>query len=307
MSEIDVEQLVHNIETTGNADGEPEKQARTPEPEGKDDIPNEPTPLNFKSNDDLFKHQLKYNANGKEVTEDIATILKRASQGYHYAQRMNEIKTNESEWTQKVSEAQSLNEKWSKFENFAKENPEWYQHWSNAWENRAAGGAQESTNNSEASGGIDETRLTQLVESKIAPIKEFAQSQQEKEEQARLAEQDRLLENQISEVKKAYPDIDLEASDPETGKTLEHQVLEFGIDKGIKDFDAAFKVFYHDKLVARQVERAKSDVSKKIQLNSKAGILGYNPTPSTKKTAPNMNGLNYDQITDMAAKEFGLK
>ena len=309
MPEINAEELVSNIEKFGSAEGDPAaKSAQNLEP-GVESTQNDassgesaqPTGFSFKTADDLYKHRLKYKADEKEVEEDIATILKRASQGYHYAQKMNQLNTRETEWEQKVKAAEEKEAKWARFDEYAKQNPDWYNHWENAWQNRGVNVAEPQT----SEGNID-AKLNALLEERLKPVNELLSQHEQRKLQERVQSEDKELEQAIGSIRQKHPDIDFDATDPESGKSLEYKVLEFGVKNGIKNFEVAFKAFYHDELVKRAQEKAKDTVSKETQARVKSGILP-DKGGSNGKPAPNLKGLNHDQVMQLAAKELGIQ
>lgn len=292
-NDIDVEQLVDNIENTGEADPAP-----------KEEITEETAKLIFDNPDSLMSHKLEYTANGKQVSEDIATILKRASQGYNYAQQVNALKDQQTEIERAKQEAQSVQEKWSKFESYAKENPKWYDHWTTAWESRDSN--PQGMGQADGDGGEIDSRLTALLDQKLGPIQEFMNSQQKAKADADMQASDKQLDEAIKSTRSEFSDIDFDASDPESGKTLEYQVLEYASQNGITDFNAAFKVFYHDKLVASQVEAKKAEWAKEEESKRRQGILGEMPVSKKDPSKPDFSKSSYDQIAEFAAKDLGL-
>jgi hypothetical protein len=302
--DINAEELVKNIETFGTAEGDT-TVAKTEAVES--DVSSEKTPevsaLQFKTMEDLLKHKLEYTADGgKKINEDLQTILRRASQGYHYAQRLNEVNTREADWKEKLQKAEELNGKWSRFDEYAQKNPEWYTHWEQAWLNRG----QNPNEAQEHAGGIDESRINALLEERLKPFSQYmTEIEQQKVAQSRNDE-DRALEEQVKSIRTKYSDIDFDATDPESGKSLEYKVLEFGVQNGIKSFDTAFKAFYHDQLVKREVERSKANASTERQENAKAGIIERRSTPSKSGPTPNLKSMSWDQATEFAAKSLGI-
>lgn len=286
--ELSGEKMVENIETTG----EVAPPAQEPQKEK----------IVFDGPDALLGHKLEYTANGKKVVEDIGTILKRASQGYNYAQLANGLKTREQEILEKAQQASQMEERWSRFENYARENPEWYQHWSQAWEHRDQVGNQPQTDEGEI-----EPRLAAMLEERLNPIQDFIRSQEAERAEAQIREQDQRLQAAIDSTRKEFPSIDFEASDPETGKTLEYQVLEFASQEGIRDFNKAFKVFYHDKLIASKLEEEKAKWAKEQETRAKYGFLGE-PKLATKtsQNGPDYAKSSWDQVADFAAKKLGI-
>ena len=293
ISEEEAARLVENIERTGDANPEEAK----PKGEPAD------SRLSFDNQDSFMKHQLEYTANGKTIKEDVATILKRASQGYNYAQLSHEQKERQKMLDIQAQKSASTDEKWSKFESYAKENPKWYDHWNTAWQER--GNISQGTQPSDNAGGFDDSRLTALLEQKLEPMRDFMTRQQAQSDQMQVREQDQALDQEMKETRAAFPSIDFDSSDPETGKTLQWQVLEFANKRGM-GFDDAFKVFYHDKLIATRMEDEKTKWAKDQESNQRKGILGTKPTTGGKPFQADMSKSSWDQVAEYAGKQFGI-
>ena len=300
----DVDQMVNNIETTDDING---NQPERPEELTPDEAVEKPgESLSFKTVDDLLKHKLSYKTdNGKDVEEDLATILQRASGGYHFAQRMNEYKQLMAEYDTKhkplIEQTTQLQEKYGKFEEYAKENPEWYDHWSNAYENRHNLGTQSGEIQNDEQTNI-QAMLKDMLSQELGPVKEFMTSQQQAVSQQQVTEQDRELSDAVNKTREQFSNIDFDKTDPATGKSLEYETLEFMHKTGIADFNTAFKAFYHDNIVKMQVENARDSQVKADQELKKNGILGIKTTPSAKRT-PNLQGKNLDQLMEMAQND----
>ena len=255
------------------------------------DVPQEVTPaeqsaLTFKTPDELLKHSLKYTANGKEISEPIETVLKRASQGYNYAQRMAEIKAQEAQWQKQLEESKSLADKYREIDEYARQNPDWFNHWNNAYQNRSQG-----FSNSPEQSGFDPNQITGLIEQKLQPHLGTLQEMQDRLNREKVEQENKLLDSQVQKTKQNYADVDFSASDPESGKTLEFKVYELMAQKGYDDFETAYKVLDHDNIVARQIEKAKADLVKAEQQKRKQGIVA-------EKSAKKPDAVNYKQVPE---------
>lgn len=296
--DIDVSKTIENIEKYGEAN--PKELQETAAPA------EEKPYLVFKTNDDFLNHQLEYKAADKPVKENLQTILQRAQQGYHYAQSMQKLKmeregfeTERKTIQQQIEEAKAINDKWSKFEQYAKENPEWYDHWNSAWENRQqAPGQQTAPDDVQA-------RIDAVLAEKLKPFEGLLSEKQQLEQKAKIAEEDRLLDESIKSIRSQYKDIDFDRTDPETGKSLEYQVLEFMTQSGMTNFQHAFKAFYHDNLVKREIERQKEAEQKALIDKKKKGIVDEKTVPGSRKQVDTRN-MSWDQLAQLAAKDLGI-
>ena len=296
--DIDVEKTISNIEKFGEAN--PKELQETAAP-----VEEKPY-LSFKTNDDFMNHQLEYKAADKPVKENLQTILQRAQQGYHYAQSMQKLKmerdgfeTERKTIQQQIEEAKTINDKWSKFEQYAKENPEWYDHWNGAWENRQqAPGQQTAPDDVQA-------RIDAVLAEKLKPFEGLLSEKQQLEQKQKIADEDRMLDESIKSIRTQYKDIDFDRTDPETGKSLEYQVLEFMTQNGINNFQHAFKSFYHDNLVKREIERQKEAEQKALIDKKKKGIVDEKTVPGSRKQVDTRN-MSWDQLAQLAAKDLGI-
>lgn len=296
--DIDVSKTIENIEKYGEAN--PKELQETAAP-----VDEKPY-LSFKTNDDFMNHQLEYKAADKPVKENLQTILQRAQQGYHYAQNMQKLKmeregfeTDRKTIQQQIEEAKTINDKWSKFEQYAKENPEWYDHWNGAWENRQqAPGQQTAPDDVQA-------RIDAVLAEKLKPFEGLLSEKQQFEQKTKIAEEDRLLDESIKSIRTQYKDIDFDRTDPETGKSLEYQVLEFMTQNGVTNFQHAFKAFYHDNLVKREIERQKEAEQKALIDKKKKGIVDEKTVPGSRKQVDTRN-MSWDQLAQLAAKDLGI-
>lgn len=247
----------------------------------------------FKSLDELMGHKLKYSASGKEVEEPLKDILNRASQGYHYSQRMAELKSQEREWQRQLEEQKALADKYREIDDYARSNPQWFEYWNNAYQNRSlgVGGEQE---------GFDVSKIASLIDQKLAPFQETIQQQRERMEREKIAQEDEMLNSQVQSTMKEFSDVDFSATDPQTGSTLEHRVYQFMIDNGINDFNKAYKLMDYNNIITRQTEKAKADLVKQEQMKRKQGIVSETSVKSKPQPQrQNFRGLNPEEFERM--------
>lgn len=244
------EEMIAEVQTSG---GQPEPMAEAP-PQA------EPSSI----------QEFEYQANGKTIKEPIETILKRASQGYNYAQHMSELKAQQAEIEKARATANELQQKYGEIDKFAKENPEWHDHLHKTWESRF-----------DITGNQGQQHAQQQIPSQFQQefneLRSFVES-------IKAERADSAYQSAFTRVKESYPDIDFTATDPDTGTTLEQQVLDYANQNGINRFEPAFKAFYADRLIERARTQAKEQMAGDIQKRSKAGLLGTSQAPSKAKS-----------------------
>jgi hypothetical protein len=299
-SEQDVMQMIENV------DEHDDINYKAPEKPEKEELQQKAEDAGFKFNsiDDLLAHELSYNAAGKEVVEDIATIKQRASQGYHYAQEMARLKQErqafETENLPQIEKAKELESKYGKFESYAKENPEWYDHWANAWEQRG----QQNTSELSDSQNIENVLKTMLSEH-LKPVNDFMQQQQGYQQQQQVTSEDKALADDVQKTRDQFKQVDFDKSDPESGASLEFQVLKYMNDTGINNFNAAFKAYYHDNLVQLQMQQAQEAKQQAEVEDRKNGILETKYKPNGAGSASHKN-RNYDQMMEIALTDKSI-
>lgn len=252
---------------------------------------------------------IPYKANGKEVQEPLSTVIQRASMGYNYAQLMQQYKQQQAELEAQKQQIAEQARKWQEYDQYASQNPEWADYVRSQWESRFNFGNQNFSGQNQ--GSFDQQQSPNLppqVAQELAELRSFM-GQYKADQQARMqAEQDHALNQEIETVGKEYPDIDLKATDPMTGESLEQQILRHAHMNGISTFRAAFRDMMFDKLLARGQTQAKEVVAKQMQQQVKQGFLGQSSSPMVgqQQGSVNLGKHSYHSLMDIAAKEFGL-
>lgn len=252
---------------------------------------------------------ITYKASGKDLTEPLSAVIQRAQRGYDYAQLVSthkqQVEQQQAEFEARQRQIHEMESQWKPYHEFASQNPEWANHVRQAWENRF--NSQQQAAPTEQQQSSINPNLPPEVQRELAEVRQFISEMKQQREEARQAEQDMALAQEIQGIQKAYPDIDFSHTDPETGESLEARVLRHAQERRIYNFSAAFKDFYFDKLMERNVTRAKEEVAKTMQQKAKSGFLAQSPTPLMQQgQAPNVRGMSYHQLMDIAATELGI-
>ncbi len=240
--------------------------------------------------------EYEFTWNGKKIKAPVDKLTQWASQGYDYGQKMAEFNRRQAEFQNQSKQVDEIKSKYSEIDEYVKQNPDWWQHVTQTWEQRTKNLGQDPNN-------IRDLAKT-YAEEAIKPIKDqIAQ----REQQELFQKQDQELDSQIKSVREQYTDIDFDAVGDD-GKTLLYKVLEFGATKNISDFDIAFKAFNHDTLIKRAERRALESQSKEVQKRTKLGILGTSSTPTrTTQDATNYKQKSYNDLTKEALEELGIR
>lgn len=254
----------------------------------------QPTPQNWSPD------ALAFDFKGQKIVPDLDKAKQWIQMGYNYPQKAAELNQKEQAWQQKVSEYEQTINKWKPLEDFAAQNPGWWDHVNQNWQNRGNFQLQ----------GLDQAdplvkeviNLKNLVGQQANIINEFKQGMDEQQKRAA----DAALAGEVQELQKIYPDINFSAFDV-NGNSLEKQVIEHAMRNGIRSFKTAFNDYCHDMLIKRAEFKAKEEVGKTLQQKQQQGIIGETPTSQTPANVPtNLAGMNYNQITESLIKGFNL-
>jgi hypothetical protein len=235
---------------------------------------------------DPSKQEYAITVGGKEVKGTIDQLRKWASMGYEAPNKIGQLNQQLEQWKQKEAQFKEWQEKYSAVDEYAKQNPQWWNHVTKNWEQVSQ---QMNENNP----------LLQELNSLKATVQDLAQYKNN----IVMQQEDKVYEEEKSKITQQFPDVDLH-SPGEDGKSLEYKVLEHAQKMGIKNFTTAFRDFYHDEIVKRASEKAKEQVVKEKQTKSRLGIVGQTAQPITKQF--DVRGKSYNQLAEDIFKELNL-
>lgn len=236
---------------------------------------------------DKQEQMVTYTANGAERTEPLSLALKRASQGYNYAQLVADLKAQTTAVQDRETKVAESEQRWKPFDDYAKENPEWHNHWEQAYNNR------------QSFDGTGNDQNLQPVMSEINNLKEQFGEVKEFIQTAQKSQEDQKYWDEIKAVQKEFPKLDLNQAD-ENGESLEYRILRHAKDNNIGSFRVAFRDYYWDKARDIQSQNAKADVTQSIQDQRKRGIIGVTDSPTQVRQMPDLRSMTDAEIEEAA-------
>jgi hypothetical protein len=248
------------------------------------------------ANQQAAPQEYEINWNGKQIKAPIDKLTKWASQGYDYAQRMEALKTQQSEFEQNRQQFEPKLNLYKDVDDYAAKNPDWWDHVQKSWQERQQA--------FDPSNPIANELNT--LKSEIQELRKFKDDLHNEKIQEKRKAEDSALDNEIGEMRKAYADLDW-ASVDDNGMTLESRILQHATNNGINSFRAAFRDYNHDRLVEIAAMKAKEQAVKDRKAAAKAGLLGVSSTPRHGiQQAGNVRSKSYNDLTQEALKELGL-
>lgn len=224
-----------------------------------------------------------------------------AQQGRTAPGKMSQLSREVETWKKKYSEFEpkykAYEEQYKPIDEYVKQNPTFWDHVLDSWKNKS----QALTDQANPLAGV----VTDLQQ-KVQDLIQYKNQVEDRQQKYQAQQEDQAYLQTMEEIKKTYSDIDFDTPNEE-GKSLEYQVLEFAQQRGIRDFDIAFKAFKHDDLLKRAETRAKESLLKDKQKNTKLGVLGITPSPTKRVQQRDIRQRSYDDLVDEALEELGIR
>jgi len=204
------------------------------------------------------EQEYEYNYKGRLIKEPLSMILKRASQGYDYAQTMNEVK-------QQREQAQEMASNYEPIDTWVRDNPD-------KWEKL------QSVIQAEKDGYGDLPADHPLLQ-RLTKFEGVIDKYEKKLKAEETSKEDNALDTEIKSIQEKYKDLDW-VSVGDNGRAREQNVLSHANLHGFKTFKAAFLDLYHDDLIKGAETRAREQFAAQKEKQSKTGLL------SAKLSAP---------------------
>jgi hypothetical protein len=262
-------------------------------------VSKEPAYLDF----DKYKtHHVTYKANGKEVKEPLEKVLGRASQGYNYAQLMEQMKQRQAQFDGWEKEKAELG-KWKQYDEYAKNNPEWSKYVEDMWNKR--GQYSQPGMDPQDPTAQQIAKLQQALEGSLSQYGQKISSLEEYINSQKNVQADKQLDESISQIRAKYKQLDLDQVD-EQGKSNEYKILEHMQQTGIKNFETALRDLFFDDLVTSAKSQALQATANDKQKQAKQGIVGVSQSPQFSKpdASVSVRGKTWEQLAEMAKADM---
>lgn len=274
--------------------GESEEQFVEAKPEPKQATPTAPEAQ------PQAEPEYEYEWSGQKIKAPLSQLLKKASMGHDYAQKMGELNKQREQFTQEYKLSQQLKEQFGPVDEWVRANPQKWEKLQAVIEAEKAGHGDLDVNHPLFQ---ELQHLKRQLNEAIMPT---IQSMQEEKTRIQHEAEDKALNDEIQSIREKYKDLDWATLD-EHGRSREMRVLKHASENGFKTFKSAFFDLYHDDLEKRAEERGKGSVANEKAKQAKTGLLGkvQAPTPSLTKAA-NTKNKSYNDLTREALEELGL-
>lgn len=228
--------------------------------------------------------------NGRTIKAGEQDLVKWASQGYDYSQKMSQL-------SQERQEIESRYKPFQEIDDFARKNPEWWSHVEQSWSQRDQ---------------IQQQNLVQKLPEEFRPaiesllketqaMKAFQADWHREKMEAEQRDLDAKLLNTVQGLQSKH-NIDFSSRD-ESGQTLEYRVLDFAKQHGIADFEVAFNAYYQPMWARHYEMQGREAAVREMQKQRESGLLAKAPAPSSQPQRP---ARNWNEAAQNALAELGL-
>ena len=295
---IDVDALMSQMDSGGSPPPDPAPEGRA--------AGSSPTETQHPSAPPSGVHpELEFTANGKTIKVPLSDprVKQWTQQGYSYAQQMAAFKQEQEAFTRQQQEHKA---RYGELEQYVEQNPDWWNHVTQQWEQARAGMAQQTAaQNADPNNPL--VRELEALKSQIGEVVKFKQDSETQKLLLQRQDEDRRVNEEIQSIRESFKDLDW-ASVAADGKNMELQVLEFAQQRGLSSFKDAFLLFNHDRLLKRAEEKGKEAVVKERQKHTKLGLLGQTQAPRKGIThAEDIKNKSYDDLIREGAAEVGVE
>lgn len=288
ISNIDVDGLLAQANTPHEIPMGDEPAQETPAPQAsqptQEQAPASPEPQ-------AAGETFTLNIGGREIVATKEQALKWAQMGYDAPNKIGE-------YNKKIQEYETKYKPYQEIDEFARQNPEWWQQVQDLY-------AQREALRQKADPSNPLTQELNQVKNQLTELAQFKNQILEERVLAQHKQEDSALDAEIKSIREKFADLDWKTVN-EQGHDLERQILQYATSRGIGNFNDAFRAYYFDKALSRAEERGKESVGKSIQKQVKAGIIGKSPTPTQVIKETSVKGKSYDALLKESLEELGI-
>ena len=209
------------------------------------------------------------NYKGKEISLDDDRFVSYAQKGFDYESKMHQQRVDRKLFEQERESFQNEFGQLKEINDYAKANPQFEALIQREWAKMQAGQGEP----------LDPLSEVQVLQHQLRTLQDQVSSQQQANENRRIAELEAGQETSIATYKDKHNYLDWDAKDEE-GATLEDRITHAMIDNGVKNFQIMADHFLKDQLMQRNSIESKEAAAKGIQKATKLGLGKVTPNPT---------------------------
>jgi len=299
------EQEVMELEETGGAQdvpvegsqpdigpsGEAGKEAASDKPAGQQAPAQPSSPSWFKAD------QIKLKYRGQEVSpRDYNHAVQLMQQGYSYSQAMAQV----NQMRQQLESQKGKFSQYEKLEQAFQQNPAFAARIWSMYQEAMGGRGQQP--------GQQQVQPNTPQDPQYYQLMQMVQQMQGRLSQWDEAKADESVEREIQDLRSKFTTVQWDAT-TETGHTLLYDVLNHAHQHRFPNLLAAARDYLWESQVANAKMAGAQQTAQQRQRNAKAGIVGSGAAApaGASKGGVNLRESSYEDLTDMALRDLGLK
>jgi len=260
--------------------------------------------LGDKANKLPLNAEFAFTEGGKTVKAPLSTVLNHYRQRADLDKKYESLKADRAAWEQErgdIETYKTLKAKWEALQNWSEQKPEEFQTIWDLYQNKDKHLLQQKAGDPQSTALVEELAA---LKQELSGLKEFKSSF---EKQRELEEKQKALnevEQEASDFQKEWPEIKLDQVD-EKGISLKHQIMVYGLEKGIPDFESAALKFLKGKLLEVASQRSRAEAVKGLKQEAKIGVIARSSTPFGNGQNSQVNPkMSKSELMKLARSEY---
>lgn len=250
---------------------------------------------------------------GQLLKVPVSKIANQYRQFEHLQDKYKKFNEERSQWEQQrpvYENAKKFYDKYGQFQEWSEKNPqEWQRLW-DLYQNKDKHLLESQVN--ELAQGQTTAPYAPFIdkisslEKTVSQLMEDRNSWQAEQKRAQDEADVQEVKGEIEQFKKDYPEIKLDEQNPD-GTPLWAEIVQFGVDRRIPDFESAALKFLKPRLSEVFQARGRNEATKTIKQDNRAGIVARSPTPFNKgQSTPvvNFKTSSYGDLGRIAEQEY---
>lgn len=261
--------------------------------------------LGGKANKLPVNAEFAFNEGGKITKAPLSTMVNHYRQRADLDKRFGELKKGREEWEAErgdIEQYKALKAKWEALESWSREKPEEFDAIWNGYHNKDKILLEQKAQDPNSRALVEEIAS---LKQKLNGFEEFKSQFEQRQEQELKQQALSEVDEEAATFQGEWPEIKLDEKG-EDGLSLKHQIMKFGVSKGLPDFESAALKFLKPKLLEIASQRARSEAVKGVKLETKNGVIarGSKPLLNGKGSEVNPRKMSWGEAANAAKAEM---
>lgn len=244
---------------------------------------------------------VEYVYQGETVKVPLSEAQNKLQQIHVLNEKFREFNQQKEGWEQERQQAQQIIDRYKQIDEYAQQNPEWFDYVQQQWQKKQAYGdlpTEIDENDPVAQAILATKRENQELKNELAKFREEIEFSKQSEADQK-AEQE--LRSEIHGVRDEFKSVNFDEPD-QHGVSLENRIIKHGLENNM-GFKQAFLDYYYPNLIKLERERAMKEAAENIQKKTKMGVVSRGSGPVPSGSPANITGQSWQDLIDSAINE----